>query len=154
MLNKGAGGVRAILRHPIFMQTFLPYSDFIESAKILDNKRLGKQRVEAFQILKALRGDYSKTGAWENHPATRMWRGYSPSLTIYMNICIQEWCRRGFNNTMKKINIKNNRIISPPWLGDPDFHASHRSNLLRKDPEFYGQYDWSESNELPYVWPI
>ena len=148
------GGVRAILRHPIFMQTFLPYSDFIESAKILDNKRLGKQRVEAFQILKALRGDYSKTGAWENHPATRMWRGYSPALTIYMNTCIQEWCNRGFNNTMKKINIKNNRIISPPWLGDPDFHASHRSNLLRKDPEFYGQYDWSESNELPYVWPI
>lgn len=31
------------------MQTFLPYFSFIESAKVLDNKRLGKQRVEALK---------------------------------------------------------------------------------------------------------
>lgn len=33
------------------MQTFLPYPEFIKSAQCLDNKRLGKQRVEAKQIL-------------------------------------------------------------------------------------------------------
>ena len=32
------------------MQTFLPYPDFWVSAKMLDDKRLGKQRVEAMQI--------------------------------------------------------------------------------------------------------
>ena len=32
------------------MQTFLPYADFKRSAESLDNKRLGKQRVEAMQI--------------------------------------------------------------------------------------------------------
>lgn len=41
----------------------------------------------------------------------------------------------------------------PPWLGDSDFHASHRSNLLRKDPEYYGEFNWTESPDLEYVWP-
>lgn len=34
------------------MQTFLPFASFGESAKVLDNKRLGNQRVEAMQILR------------------------------------------------------------------------------------------------------
>ena len=36
------------------MQTFLPYPDFIASARVLDSKRLGKQRVEALQVLRGL----------------------------------------------------------------------------------------------------
>ena len=39
------------------VNTFLPYPDFVKSAKALDYKRLGKQRVEAWQILRALRGE-------------------------------------------------------------------------------------------------
>ena len=33
------------------MQTFLPFPDFQQSAAVLDRVRLGKQRVEALQIL-------------------------------------------------------------------------------------------------------
>ena len=33
-------------------------------------------------------------------------------------------------------------------------HASHRSNLLRKDPEFYGKYGWTEPDNLEYIWPV
>ena len=36
------------------MQTFTPYSDFEESLRALDLKRLGKQRVEVIQIVRAL----------------------------------------------------------------------------------------------------
>ena len=39
------------------MQTFLPYENFDDSMQSLDNLRLGKQRVEALQIIKAI---YSK----------------------------------------------------------------------------------------------
>jgi geranylgeranyl diphosphate synthase type I len=39
------------------------------------------------------------------------------------------------------------------WLGDKKFHASHRSNLLRKDSKYYSQFKWSEPNNLEYVWP-
>ncbi len=33
------------------MQTFLPYDSYADSAAVLDRARLGKQRVEAKQIL-------------------------------------------------------------------------------------------------------
>ena len=33
-------------------------------------------------------------------------------------------------------------------------HASHRSNLLRKDATWYEQFDWREGPGLPYVWPV
>ena len=39
-------------------------------------------------------------------------------------------------------------------MGDPAFHASHRSNLLRKDPTYYGAFGWAEDATLPYVWPV
>ena len=36
------------------MQTFLHEPDFARNARALDSRRLGKQRVEALQILRAL----------------------------------------------------------------------------------------------------
>ena len=36
------------------MQSFLPVPDFRESAKCLDMKRLGKQRVEVLILLKSI----------------------------------------------------------------------------------------------------
>src|SRR3954469_7896888 len=53
------------------MQTFLPVADFEESARLLDSPRLGKQRVETLQVLRALElPDYG----WANHPVATMWR--------------------------------------------------------------------------------
>ena len=41
----------------------------------------------------------------------------------------------------------------PNWFGG-DIHATHRSNLLRKDAAHYGQFGWGEPDDLPYHWPI
>jgi len=131
------------------MQTFLPYPCFVESALALDRARLGKQRVEAEQILKALRDpQYS----WRNHPAVRMWLGFEAALKVYRNTMIKEWAARGYVNNMPILPTGGTPSM-PPWFGLEDFHASHRSNLLRKDPEFYSQFNWEEPDDLPYVWP-
>ena len=62
------------------MQTFLPYADFERSARALDAKRLGKQRVETIQVVRALtRPGYG----WANHPAVLMWKGYEEALGRY-----------------------------------------------------------------------
>ena len=79
------------------MQTFLPYADFSKTIKVLDYKRLGKQRVEALQILKAL---HDPKNGWYHHPAVKMWVGYDEALKHYMNCCIREWILRGYENTM------------------------------------------------------
>ena len=44
------------------MQTFLPYKSFEESAKVLDWRRLGKQRVEGMQIINAIEQKPRKDG--------------------------------------------------------------------------------------------
>ena len=116
------------------MQTFLPTSNFRTSAKVLDYKRLGKQRVEGKQILNALSPDYDKKG-WVNHPATIMWRGFENALKYYTNCMIEEWIARGYNNTMEFYKI-DGPIVYPKWLGNNEFHKSHRMNLLRKDYDY------------------
>lgn len=137
------------------MQTFLPSSNFAYSARILDNKRLGKQRVEAKQILLAL---VNGTSGWRNHPATKMWSGYEAALCNYAIAICDEWISRGFKDSLRNWFVEQRMTFGPPilpfWLCDSAFHESHRSNLLRKDPVYYGQFGWKVPNDLPYVWPV
>jgi len=132
------------------MQTFLPYPSFTKTFKTLDYRRLGKQRVEAMQILNILLNRTERPG-WRNHPIVRMWDGYEPALQLYHNLCITEWINQGYNNNMKLEDITE-PIIYPHWLGDKSFHSSHRANLLRKDYEYYSQFRWKEDSENPYAW--
>jgi len=138
------------------MQTFLPYASFKDSAAVLDDRRLGKQRVECLQILQTLCGE---TAAWQNHPAVRMWRGHEGSLASYgMSVCL-EWRGRGFRDTcLEKIHSLGHQSPTeswalPPWFGKPSFHASHKSNLKRKDPGYYGLWWPWVPEDLEYVWP-
>lgn len=130
------------------MQTFLPYESFTKSLEVLDYKRLGKQRVEAMQILKAL---HTPNYGWKNHPCVKMWRGYDNALRDYMNKAILLWVDKGFNNTMQLQPVKPN-YTRPVWLGDEKLHTSHQSNLLKKDSEFYSRYNWNVSDDIPYYW--
>jgi len=134
------------------MQTFLPYPCFAESLAALDYRRLGKQRVEAKQLLNAIQGN---SKGWGNHPAAIMWRQYVPALMVYHDLSIHEWTKRGYRNSMPFFYEPGSEVTwdTPWWLGDPDFHASHRSNLLRKYAVHYGQFNWSESPNLEYIWP-
>lgn len=133
------------------MQTFMPYLSFSESLECLDDKRLGKQRVEALTILRVLDG---KITAWKNHPAVKMWRDHSEALKYYLALSIRIWISRGFKNTIEVPKIDYLNLIFPDWISREDFHASHRSNLLRKDFAFYSKYNWKESPDLPYIWPV
>lgn len=136
------------------MQTFLPYTSFPESLNCLDDKRLGKQRVEAMQILNILTGK-NATAAWKNHPAVRMWKGYEEALKHYHNLCIDEWVNRGKNNTMERIPVKWNDIKLPKWLFDSRLIISHRCNLLRKDFDYYVQKFGDKYDvDAPYWWPV
>jgi hypothetical protein len=144
------------------MQTFLPFPQFDACARVLDVKRLGKQRVETLQIFNALAG---KSKGWTNHPAVRMWRGFESALFQYQVAVVREWLRRGYNDTClaKTAHVfgvtKDNLVEKlsgpmPPWLGRFDLHQSHRSNLVRKDAAHYKQFGWPEDGSHPYVWPV
>lgn len=148
------------------MQTFLPYADFERSAQALDQQRLGKQRVEVIQVVRGLtRPGYG----WRHHPAVLMWKGHEEALGRYgLTIC-EVWTERGFGDTCAATIVADLREAGvtalrsqadlaaagalPAWLGDEEFHRSHRSALVRKDPAFYAPLFPGVPDDLPYVWP-
>jgi hypothetical protein len=149
------------------MQTFLPYPDFEQTARVLDLKRLGKQRVECIQVLRGLtRADYG----WRHHPAVLMWKGFEEALGRYSFTCCDVWTERGFADTcaatigadLREADVHVVRSQAelardgalPPWLGDPEFHRSHQSALVRKDPAHYGPLFPGVPDDLDYLWPV
>ncbi|MEU9082744.1 MSMEG_6728 family protein [Streptomyces sp. NPDC048357] len=149
------------------MQTFLPFPSFDASAAVLDVRRLGKQRVEAVQVL---RGLVVPGYGWRRHPAVRMWAGYEEALVRYgLEIC-GVWIAEGRADTCAVTLVQDfgawhpgcaprtqEQLAAdgdlPPWLGAPDFHRSHQSALVRKDPAFYREHFPGVPDDLPYVWP-
>lgn len=96
--------------------------------------------------------------AWTNHPAARMWKGYEDGLCAYAYMACLIQINRDLvkepHMYMEAFKIAATIEYSyPPWFGNDDFHASHRSNLLRKS-DYYNQFGWIEPNDLPYIWPV
>jgi hypothetical protein len=151
------------------VQTFLPYPDFEASARSLDPPRLGKQRVEALQVLNAL--TIPGRRGWQHHPVVLMWKGYEEALVRYcLDVC-RVWCELGYNDTCadkvtdalrERLGVEHVRTQAelaaagalPPWIGDDAVHRSHRSSLLRKDPAHYRPQFGDEPDDLEYVWPV
>ncbi|MFY1700074.1 MULTISPECIES: MSMEG_6728 family protein [unclassified Solwaraspora] len=148
------------------MQTFLPYPDFAATAAVLDRRRLGKQRVEALQVLRGL----TVPGyGWRHHPVVLMWRGHEEALVRYgLTIC-HEWTRQGHSDTVADtlrrelaatrgvVTVRPQARLAadgdlPDWLGRADLHLSHRSALLHKDPQHY-RPRFGDLPAVPYVWP-
>jgi hypothetical protein len=132
------------------MQTFLPYPEFEKSANVLDRQRLGKQRVEAYQILRSI----TLGKGWSHHPIVKMWIGVENALKLYSNVMVKEWIRRGYQNNMVIYNLDGCRIDLPWWLGNDEFHASHRAALLAKNYAHYSRYGWIEEPKISYIWYV
>ena len=144
------------------MQTFLPFKSFQDSAKALDSKRLNKQILEGYQILKVLSSDDPKAG-WRNHPAVKMWRGHEVVLWHYIFSCVEEADRRGIKTDKNVENLHALREVFssrwgntlPKWWSDDEamnrLLTTHKANLYVKDPIYY--VDFRSSVESPYNEP-
>jgi hypothetical protein len=149
------------------VQTFLPLPTFADSARVLDPKRLGKQRVETLQVFRAL----TVPGyGWRHHPAARMWIGYAESLVRYGLEMCAVWEATGRGDTCAGTLVselaaclgvhapRTQEALAvagelPPWLGMKPFHLSHQSALVRKNPSWYRRFFPDVADDLPYVWP-
>ena len=140
------------------LQTFLPYSDFTQCAKELDSKRLNKQILECYQILKVLSSDDPKA-AWRNHPAVLMWRGHEFALWNYVQAMIIEADSRNIKTDknlsnlleLRKLKGKNWGLRNPSWMQDEDIMnyvtTTHKANLFIKDQVLYPQYRTAVTSE-------
>jgi hypothetical protein len=163
------------------MQTFITSKYSSEIAQNLDNKRLHKQALEAWQILMVLceldpQGNERKPKGWVNHPAVKMWRGHEYYLYYYACQMVEEWEKRGYKSTLKsklwntvmaadrKGVLSIGKGINEPswWLNDETIKkviSTHRRALLVKDYEWYHRFEWEEDTEFypesyEYFWPV
>lgn len=144
------------------MQNFLPFPNFAESARSLDRARLGKQRIESQTTMRALTGQI----AWgTNQPIVLMWTGHEGALLAYIFEVCREWTERGYRDETfdrcwkmfrdwRSENGGSHVFRDPPWLGDPEYHAGHRTSLMRKMPEHYvPQFETITPITEPF-WPV
>jgi len=164
------------------MQTFmtsaiwdgLPEEIFADTAMTLDDKRLNKQALEAWQILMTnlqLTPDGTRriSKGWMNHPATLMWTGCDLALLKYINAMVEEWLRRGHQSTIAvkardtyahalAKNLVAEEVVYPDWIMDStklqQVVLAHRKALSVKHWEHYREHGWHKTNPktYEYVW--
>ena len=161
------------------MQSFLVSTDSFETtAKVLDNKRLHKQTLEAWQCLLTISGldpegnDRNPKG-WINHPVVKMWRGYETVFVSYISATYFEWRSRGYKSTLLEktyrtydLAVSLGRVsadyVLPPWMQDTQYFnnlcSTHRTALLCKNYDWYRQFGWAEDTgtapeTYEYLWP-
>lgn len=136
------------------MQTFLPFPSFKDSIKVIDNKRLWKQYLEAKQLISIIeRKEYNEANniiekiGYVNHPAVKMWIKHCNALKLYCNYCLIEHCNRKHEKVDKeKLYRLKEKAIFPWWIGNKFFHLTHKSRMLHKNLEFYSeQFNLGES---------
>lgn len=165
------------------MQTFLPYPSFTETAKCLDYRRLGKQRVECKQLIIAINqgekclynldtgyfnygtvivntsnsANYiTKPTPWWNHPCRKMWNNYKGALIEYGIAICREWIKRGYKDSLLKWfeEQQESNIQYPIWIGAKQFNSAHRAALLFKNYNYYSKFKWIETPKQKYIWPV
>lgn len=147
------------LKFKFEMIIFLPHACIVRSVQVLDDLRLGKQRLEAKQVYLSLtQKDYK----WSNHPASKMFidpvsqKPYLNFIKAYYNSCLDEWISRGKSNSMEYIEVDKLSKDDYPWFwGWLEFHYSHQASLFRKHPYYYiSKFELPEKYlDLGYIWP-
>lgn len=127
----------------------LPHPHLAASARTFDNGELLRQ-------VDLARAALIELNAGKHYKArTLMWLGYRLGLTDYLNRLIIEAMARGYA-TSPYVEIPKNmerHIRLPPWFGDERVHISHQALLLRKNPSFYGRYNWGVLPTFPVLHP-
>jgi hypothetical protein len=140
----------------------MPYSSFSETAKSLDYRRLGKQRVETKQILQCLLGQGSQ--GWSNHPIVEAWRGFEEGLTVYGLYICGEWRDRGYEDSLfgyfqaQRLILRaggRHMTVFPSWTKNPEVNTAYQRVLTWKEPEHYEEvFDRVQLTDPEFPWEL
>lgn len=130
------------------MQVFRPYVDWWRSARVLDDRRLGKQRVEAKQVMMTILRKMGLVNdgrrGWLNHPVVLMYYNdgspYFRDLVGYFNACVEEWTRRGMRSSISLSDITHLIEEIRSAEGNPltrIHELEYRRVLILKEPKHY-----------------
>lgn len=118
----------------------------IETAMVLDKKRLHKQIIECRQILDALKG---KSKAWRYHPCTVQYEDCQDWLINYTD-CLTAYIA-GDIEQAKRASAQADIFFKPLFHTEP-YLDSMRRRLYTKDPEHYAQWEKWGTSETNWYW--
>lgn len=127
------------------MQVFIVGTP-LETAQVLDKRRLNKQIIECQQILDALNGKK----AWSNHPCTLQYR---ESLA-------KEWLANYLSCLLSYVNSRYGEAMCYDEICEiikPNFHTQEyfdqmKRRLYTKDSEYYKQWAHLGESEVNWYW--
>lgn len=100
----------------------------------------------------------------KSNPVPYMWKGYLEAAIIAGMMSCMEWSftRRyddkvfwKFSRLADKMTAeKRFTYAAPPWFRDKDVIRSHRSALMAKEPEAYGETWVGAPKRMPILWPV
>ena len=114
------------------MQIFIIGSP-IETADVLDRRRLNKQIIECRQILAAIEG---RSKAWANHPCVLMYRKHTSWLENYLQ-CLELARHQYMAANIYSLNADK---LRPPFHTEEYFNQMKR-RLYTKDNDYYRQWE-------------
>ena len=140
------------------MITWMTRMSYLDTAADLDSDMLMQLAQESSELVREM-----LTVGENQSPTVRMWQGYEVALAAYSASMEVELATRGVFTHLHLETATlirdlgrsdDNEYDAPPWLEDADVLRSHRSNLVRRWPEQYGN-SWAKTPELwPYIWPF
>lgn len=134
------------------MRIFVPYPSLTRSAECLTHADLAEMRSN---VLIAIRDLWERAALGvDAHPGrfgwdVDRWLGHEGALVQYARALDAEWRRRRNPQGADAWTVRQwldayrgyfhaSTWEMPPWLGDPDLHASERSSLRDRDAVAYG----------------
>lgn len=143
------------------MMTWMTRMSFFDTAADLEVDLLATSYYDSvglFDFLVYQEGDLA-----ENHPAVRMWQGYHVALGMYAAATASTLVVHGISvglETMKMAGAveemrreEEQPFVLPPWIKDTDVLRSHRSNIVRRWPEYADVWPGTPER-MPYLWPF
>ncbi len=123
------------------MQVFIVDSP-LETAQVLDKRRLNKQIIENNQILNAIYGQR----AWRNHPCTLQYKDLTAWLCAY-SLCLEDYRDKNMEDAEFWSNVADS--VRPSFHTEEFFNQMKR-RLYTKMPEHYNQ--WEHLGESDVNW--
>ena len=117
------------------MQIFLPYKSPLETAKVLDKRRLHKQLIECCQILDTIDG---KSTSWSHHPVVLMYKNHRDFIEKYRLVLYL--FRRNTDESIIRIYDEEALALLPDFISD-EYCDNMKRRLYAKDPLFYKQFE-------------
>lgn len=127
------------------MQVFIVGTP-LETAQVLDKRRLNKQIIECQQILDALNGKK----AWSNHPCTLQYKSpLNRSWLINYLSCLLSYVNGRYGEAMNYDEVCE---VVRPIFHTQEYFDQMKRRLYTKDKEHYKQWAYLGESDVNWYW--